>query len=499
MRDHVLTGNSRVFLIEDRAGPANPPSYEDNAMAGAVSWPQGDVTIIRKPAPGRYNQFVSIGKFSGEPGVPELPLTLRYTDLLSKMLRIARKGCDSDVQVHFGACEDPRDFDRGWAKIAILEAARPTTYGTSDLGTLEPEGRAPINEEVPMQGEDYYEVVPITFAEKAASLVTREILDIHVCDTEACGECGTTSDGCQKIFALSGEVDASPGLPPAVLYSSDGGDTWASSTVSALSPAEEADAIDCVGNNLVVISQDAVSLVYADITDLLAGTPTWAEVTTGFSASGAPRRIASVSAVHTWIVGAGGYIYFTADPTSGVSVQDAGVATTQVLNAIHAIDEFTAVAVGVSNAIVYTNNGGDTWQAITGPAVGVTLNTVWMKSALEWFVGTATGLLYYTRDGGATWTAKGFPGSGTGVVRDIRFYSNSVGYMAHDAATPRGRILRSVNGGYTWYVLPEESGFTLPLNDRINKIAVCADANTIFGAGLGDNATDGIIVKGAGE
>lgn len=499
MRDYQLTGNSRLFVIEDRASPGNAPSYEDNAMAGALSWPQGDVTLIRKPHPTTYNQFVTVGKYTGEPGVPEIPLTFRYSDQLSRMLRLARRGCEFDVQVHFGMCENPADFDRGWSKVLILEAARPTSYGTSDLGTLDPEGRAAISEEVPTQGEDAYEVVRMTFGEQAQSLVNREIVDITVCDTEACGVCGETSDGCQKIFALAGEVDASPGAGPAIIYTSDGGATWASTPVDTLAVSEDADALDCVGSNLIVLSQDAGSLSWAPIADILLGVETWAEVTSGFAVGGPPRRMHAISSVFTWIVGAGGYVYIATDPTSEVTVSDAGNATVQDLNAINALDEFNAVAVGNSNAVIMTNNGGETWQTILGPAVGVALNAVYMKTDLEWLVGTAGGRLYYTKNGGTTWLEKGFPGAGFGQVRDIKFFSRSLGYMAHDNATPAGRILRTLNGGYTWYALPEQAGFTLPTNDRINKLAVCSDPNTIFASGLAGNGVDGIIIKGSGE
>jgi photosystem II stability/assembly factor-like uncharacterized protein len=112
-------------------------------------------------------------------------------------------------------------------------------------------------------------------------------------------------------------------------------------------------------------------------------------------------------------------------------------------------------------------------------------------------VGTATGRLYYTRDGGLTWTEKAFPGSGAGVIRDIQFSTPSVGYMAHDTATPRGRILRTIDGGASWYVAPE-GNTAFPTQQRLTSLAATADdANVIFAGGLALNGTDGIIVRGA--
>jgi photosystem II stability/assembly factor-like uncharacterized protein len=178
-------------------------------------------------------------------------------------------------------------------------------------------------------------------------------------------------------------------------------------------------------------------------------------------------------------------------------VQHSGSLTTQNLNAIHGLDELNVVAVGNSNAVLVTTNGGDTWSLVIGPAVGIALNAIWMRTEEEWFVGTANGRLYYTRDAGLTWTERTFPGSGAGQVRDIQFATPTVGYMAHDTAVPAGRILRTIDGGHSWYVLPENIG-SIPANDRINALSACGeDVNIVYGAGLADDAIDGVIIKGA--
>lgn len=498
-RDHQLTAYSRVFIIDGGARPSEAPTYQGLMKAGAVSWPQGDITLVRIPDPDRYGKFKVVGKVPGEEGNVELTLMARYTTDLSDLFAMARRKCDIDVHVNMGVCEDPRDFNRGWSKTLIVQGARITTYGTTDLGALGSDENAIVNEEVPISGEDAIEIVPMTFGQKANTQVAREVVDIEVCDTEACGECGTPSDGCQIVFAITKSSDASPGLPSEVVYTKDGGLNWYERVITSLAATQDPNDADCIGSNLVVVTAESpVGLHYAEIASLLLNAETWASVTTGFVTAGAPRALHSVSSVWTWIVGSAGYIYVTTDPTSGVTVQDAGVATTNQLNAIHAIDEDTAVAVGNSNTVVRTVDGGQTWQSITGPSVGVNLNTVWLHSERTWFIGTAGGRLYYTLDSGATWVEKAFPGSGAGVVRHIRFFDGSVGYMAHSTVTPAGRILRTRDGGFSWYILPEKSGFTIPANDYIGKVAVCSDPNTVFGGGLGDDATDGIIVKGAG-
>jgi photosystem II stability/assembly factor-like uncharacterized protein len=251
-----------------------------------------------------------------------------------------------------------------------------------------------------------------------------------------------------------------------------------------------------MGNYVVVTSVEGKGISYAlksDFDSLIA--PTWAEVTSGY-ASGYPKAIYSDGSV-AFIGGTQGYIYYIEDPSDAPTTLDAGTLFVTTWNDAHGIGDEFVVMVGDQGAIAYTTNGVTFTALTTGPVgIGVNLNAVWVKSELEWWVGTSTGRLYYTLDGGATWTEKAFSGSGAGVVYDISFATNSVGYIAHASATPRGRILRTINGGYSWTITPEASGSTIPTNQRINAVAACVnDANFVVAGGLG-LVTDGILLIG---
>jgi hypothetical protein len=410
---------------------------------------------------------------------------------LSDLLRILRKGCDSDLQVHLGKCKDPQSFNAGWEKVLVLEGARITNYNLSNLGALDPSERAVVNEEVPFSGEDLYEIVPIILQEKAGTLVTLEVIAVLICDSVQCGACGVPSNGCDKVYALI--KDGS------IIFSDDGGVTWGETDITGIS-TDDVSGGACVGINLVAITNTGCSLWYAPLADILAGTETWTEMTEGFVALHCPNGIFSLDPRHTWIVGDAGYIYFAEDPTAAVTVQEAGVVTAENLKAVHAYDSQNVVAVGEANAMLVSRNGGDTWAAVTGPAVGDDLNCVWMRGIDEWFVGTDAGELYYTRDGGLSWTEKAFPGSGAGTIKDIKFSSPTVGWMAHNTATPNGRILRTIDGGYSWYVAPE-GNTSIPTNGGISSLAACENnVNLIYGGGLavaGSGEQDGILIKGS--
>ncbi len=489
---------SRVWLIKFTAGPGNEPSYEGLARAGEPSWSLGDITPIYIADPDRYGAFLLVDTIRGDKGLPQMSVTWRYLiDRASTLNRIIRSGCDHDIQIHMGACQDPQSFNAGWSKILVLPHAAPSNWSAGQLGALQPDDRQLVNEEVAFTGWDLYEILQMTYEEQATSELVQEVVDIVICDSVTCGACGLPSNGCDRVLALTLSAGGSPGLPAEIVFSSDGGLIYSDTNITTLAANEDPNEFACVGINLVVISEDSESLHWASLADIFAGAETWAQVTTGFVANFGPLAIHSESARQTWIVGETGYIYFTSDPTSGVVVQDAGVATTQNLLSVHAYDMLNVVAVGESNAVVFSRNGGNTWAAIVGPSVGVNLNTVWMRGPNEWIIGDAGGQLWYTLDAGANWTEKTFPGSGAGGIRDVHFANRTVGYMAHDTATPLGRVLRTVDGGHSWYVAPENNQ-PMPANDRFNMLAPCIEQpNIVWAGGLGDDASDGIIVKGA--
>jgi photosystem II stability/assembly factor-like uncharacterized protein len=338
------------------------------------------------------------------------------------------------------------------------------------------------------------------YAEQAKTDIVAEVVDIAICDSVQCGSCGTPSDGCQKVFAVTKVNSGSPGLPAELIYSGNQGGTWGDVIVDSLHINDDPTAIACVGEYVVITSAAGLDHHYAKASEILLETETWTEVT-GYNAAGGPNAIFALTPNHIWVVGQGGYVYKLTDITATVTaanVQDAGSATTEALNAIHGYDELNLVAVGANNAVIYTADGV-TWAAVVGPAPAVALNAVWMRSETEWFVGDAGGNLWYTRNSGTTWVAKAFPGSGTGVVEDIQFSNDTVGFMSHTTAAGRGRILRTIDGGYSWVVAPE-GDTSVPDNDKINALAVCPyNRNLVFAGGLNTNAVDGIIIKGYGS
>lgn len=491
------TANTRVFVIEGRARPDHTASYKSCLRMMALSQGFGDIERIECPDPHKYGGFIEKAEIKGATERPTTSLEGRYPqDVLSDLLKLARKGCAFDVQLHTGACQDPSVFNE-YDKALILEGAYLTNYGTEDLGALQSGDNAVINETSDISAKDAYEVVPLSVSAKTPTLVVNEVLDAVLCDSVSCGDCETESDGCNKIYAITTGTTGSPDTIPDFVYSIDGGATWYVHDIEGVtSPPGE---VECLGDYVFVTVNTANEVAYALKSEMDGYTdPTWTLVTTGFVTGGEPNAAWSDGS-YAFIVGDAGYVYGTSDITAGVTVLDAGVADPDHLFCVHGLSSEFAVAGGQNGALIFTSDGISWTSAPTSPVgVGVTINTIWVKSTTEWWVGCSNGNLYYTLNQGVTWATKAFSGSGTGQVYSLVFPTPSVGYLAHASTTPKGRVLRTIDGGNSWKLVPEKTG-TMPSNARIDAIAYCpADPNFFVGVGLGDIvAGDGFVVLGS--
>ena len=496
MADVAKAGETRVWVFEDGFGPGTSKEYFGNARIGDPTFGFGDIERIEVPSEDRFNEFDQIDSIQGARERPTASIIGRYPRKdVSTLLRIGRKRCASGVQVHLGKCTNPQDYDANWDKILNFTDVKYSSYSGESFGALSSDEQAAINETGEFSADDMYEIAPLTFAEKCAAEVAREITKVVVCDTIECGDCDEPSDGCQKVFALQAGTGATPGTLPSVVYSDDGLATCASLDISTMTSTETPQDGACVGGDFIVVSDGSGGVHVNSQTDILAGTDNWVEASTGFVGGSDPVAIASAGAQNTWLGAEGGYVYFSSDPRAGVSVQDAGNATASDLAAGHAFDKLNVVFVGAANALIYTTNGGVTWALVTGPAVGVALTAVWMYNEITWLVGDANGDLWRSLDSGTTWTEITLPVTPT-LIEDIQFFDETVGYLAITIAGPAGRILRTTDGGSSFYVLPERSG-AIQANDTINSVAVCANPNVVYGGGLADDGSDGVIVKAA--
>jgi len=288
----------------------------------------------------------------------------------------------------------------------------------------------------------------------------------------------------------------SPGLPAELLQSKDGGATWTEHVITTLAYNDDPSGLAIVGSYIVVISNDSGSLHYADEDDL----DTWTEVTAGFEALHAPNGIFALDSANVWIVGDGGYIYYSDDIESGVVVQNSGAATSEDLYAVHGCSGDVVIACGANGALVSTANGGVTWLLCAATALlAVDFRACWARQDTTWLVGGVGGVLYATRDAGVTWMTIGFTSSGGGTIYDLVFCGfpdAPFGFMVHTPATGRGQILQTIDGGNSWQRLPSGTG-VVPNNTRLTCVAGCRNPNVVLAGGLGVGGVDGIAIVGS--
>lgn len=486
---------SRVFIIEGGASPGHTPSYKSCAKLTGLDQSFGDVEKIECPDPYEYGKFVEIGQIkSGEERVTTSIVSRYALDITSEILKLARRGCIVDVHAHFGQCENPSQFNK-FTKGVIIEDAYLTSFSTEDMGTLASADNAKIDETGEVSGARVYEVVPLRALERGADVVTDQILDVIFCSTISCpGDCTEEDDGCEVIFAVTSSSTGSPGSPPDLLYSQDSGATFAADAVTSLTPADDADGVGCLGDYVVIVSNDDDAIHYKAKAAILAGAAgDWVLEAAGVVGAGSPMAIWSTGS-YAYVVGDGGYVYGTEDATSGLTVLDAGSATPNNLLKVHALNDDVAVAVGANGAVVYTTDKG-TWALAAAP-VAAQLNCVCVLSENVWIVGADNGNYYYTMDQGATWHQGGNMPVTPISISGLAFSTKSVGYMTVVVAGPNGRLLRTFDGGHSWTLVPEKVGH-VPANDELTCVAACEhDENMVIAGGLADNGTDGILVLG---
>lgn len=491
------TGKTRVFITLNRARADHDPVYASYAKLTGVSHSHGEVTAVEIPDPDRYDNYLEVDEISGQDSRYTASLVAKFPSSIRSLLQYLDRCKEPfDIHLQFGDCENPSDLT-SFSKGEVLEHVRVTGYNTDDFGSLQGDEGAEIRETLEISFKNFYDYVRMAYFEKAASLITNEVLDIFIRESSSCfGDLCNTD----LIFATTKAAGGSPGTPPDVVFSADQGATWYAHDVDTIETGSNADGIADVGDYIVVISNTDGSINYTEIAQFYypaaAGfDPVFTKVTTGIV--GAPKAIRSTG-MKAFVVGESGYVYSTTSPSSGLTVLDAGIATSHDLQDVYVYDSTHVVAVGDHGSIVYTVDGESFSASPSSPVgVGITLNAVAMRKATEWMVGTSDGRLFVTYDSGTHWTQLYLPGTTPSAINDIEWQGDSIGYVAATVSS-HGRLYRTINAGNIWMIEPASSVGSMPASDYFNAVAAPPiDANFVVVGGLEDDGSDGILIVGS--
>lgn len=483
-------GQTRVFVQQDGAYPDSPYQYQGCLNLGESEQDLGELTPVYCPSSERANAWDIVDTIIGAPGLP----TTDFTQRMAKDLRdvwnvLAERGCTFNMMIKIFCEGRPDDFNT-WDGMWLMQAARMTARTIPLSNPISGEDNEAANLTGSITYRQLIRLLRLNFGAKGEATVVSEILDGFFYDAVSCGECGSTpSDGCQKQYWLAAATGGSPGLSSRIVYSIDGGATYGQINITPLAAAD-ARRIAPMGQYLVGVTINAGGgHFYATFAEIDSGAANWTLTVSGYTTD--PRALWVKSPTEAFIAGTGGYVYYLEDPTTTPTVLLDNSLTSQDLNDIHGTNN-TIVAVGASNAVVYSLNNGETWSLVIGPAVGVTLNAVRVLPSGVWWVGDANGNMWWTRNKGVTWTQKN-PGAGNTSIADIWFVDENIGYVAANTGAA-GRIYSTRNAGNTWQLASttDRRLQSVPTALRYNVVVGCG-YNVVGIGGAKAAGGDGVI------
>lgn len=443
------TLNSGALWIQP-GGPNTRPVYLGCHDLGDLAAPGGKITLVQC-----FNGKGGWDTVGFTRSAPE-PVTFSLGTYLGKTADfIETLSCPATLFVHLRDCGKPDVFSN-YVRTLIVDLANIATRtyaGLVDKG----------EDKTAMITADAEALPPIVrgfalTARRQSIIETAGLADIAVCDNGRCaGPCGGAINAGDVAFVAGLALNSSPANKAEAWFTADGG-TW---TAGAAEPF--AGGVDLGNAGCYPVGRSSLRRLVTQ-GETVGGTPmrvaysdddgaTWTVVTVGavtgqFAADAGALFV--LDTYNIWLVTSGGYVYYSGDGGLTWTAQESGVIAAGTYHAVDFADTDTGYAVGAANVVIKTIDGGQTWSAVTGPAIGIALTTVDVRDADHAWVGTAGGELWYTNDGGVTWTRRDFAGSGVGEVADVAFVDDNVAFMLHNTAAPLGGVFQTINGGYSW-------------------------------------------------
>lgn len=433
-----------------------------------VSVPRGATTPVYCRT--GKNQFEIVRTFRGAAGLGTATLVVPDTILVA----LQEVGCAVNLfALHSAqdADEDPTNYDYGY----IYEGFEVTSEDTDPhvIGR-DPGDQTPVMLSMPSSFRKRLKFKRLQAQEvDVTALSTDPLLSVAFCDMPSCDKFGNfLTLGCRRIFISTGGATAK------ILRSLDGGSIWTSIPTPFSVAGHDIGKIICSGD--VVVALNSTASEYAVSLDAGAS---WAVVTTPTTPM---NDVVLVGGVKLWFVGHGGGIWYSNNRGTTVAQQGSGV-TAQSLNSVSAKNGLVLYAVGEDNTFLRTLNGGQIWSAVTGPAVGIAPNDLYVVKAVEGtdivFVGDEQGNVYRSEDNGDTWETVFVANDATsGGIRSITACNcNIISFAANDQdpyfyGEAEGVVYESIDGSSSWQALD------MPPNTGL-RAGVCCDINRYWFVG----------------
>ena len=171
--------------------------------------------------------------------------------------------------------------------------------------------------------------------------------------------------------------------------------------------------------------------------------------------------------IRGWVIG-DNVIIRTTNGGRNWQTYDAHTGPVPLLYSVAFTDENNGWAVGLKGAIIYTENGGDSWFPQSGGSNPL-LDVSFVDQNRGWTVGVGVTILH-TVNGGKLWVQQSI--STSNVLHGVAFHDANMGAVVGDD----GQMFTTTDGGESWETQTSETARTL------RKVSY-ADLNTFYVAG----------------
>ena len=434
---------------------------------------------------GKRTGFKKVGKKYSPPGSIEVSITQLLDETISWLDKIH---CPVTLYALKRTCGDAGVF-KNWERGAIVYDAELTG---DELGAYahhvdDNESTHAYTMVAPPPRIDVWKLTSsqLTFGG------TKDVNAIAACMNLYCDDdCGEYTVPGDNMIAVTDGAQSAKGM---VYSSDDAGVIWANSSAQPWANAENIMAAACFeiskGVNRWLVARGETAAKHFEVAYSDDGGTTWTIVQVhdvdqeGAMGAGA---LFAIDWQHIWLVSSDGEAYFSDDGGATWTGQATGVSGT-VLYAIHGADEDMLVAVGASDTVIYSKDGGVHWFTASATGSGDDLLSVWAFNNNRWLIGTdgaaaTTSSLFITWDGGDTYYERTFIGKDTEMVSGISFSTPGVGLIITNSMSSfgsGGSVHHTIDGGYTWdeIAVPDNAGFNDVVMVSPTIAYVCGDVH----------------------
>lgn len=439
----ITAAKGGVFIQE-----ASYEAYEFLTSVGV-----GPIALPRPDREARYGPAWNAGDFriegfiEGEPGEASVTLT-RPLSAVSNFLLEAPCSFNAIVSL---PCRGSRSIMSNYQLQVLLFNCQFESGEIEQSVVIQPGDNDRINTSGDIVAADGKIIYSLNSSEQTASTTTAANA-VAVLPRQCPSECADLVRKGQVAYA--GLVSAGYLAADSVIYTEDFGSTWSATTADPWDGNRDVNDILLVETSgdygyRVIVAGGSDPGHHAEISYSDDKGQTWTDIEVGEMNGQSIEALAIDFRGRIWAVASSGMIYRSGDLGASWTLIDSST-TSEDLNDIVFFDEYTAMAVGDNNTVLVSEDAGDSWSSVTGPADGDAITCVAANYAGDFYVGTDADEIYRTIDEGENWTE--VTTYGTGSIEQIVFDPDMhyIGFMVRNDSTGEGHTYRSRDAGVSW-------------------------------------------------